>query len=143
MRYLVVCLFAGMGVGNLIMPILSDRFGRKLICLIGCFIHVAAGVTLIFTTNYKAAFSVFILQGFGFTARLVVGYIWFIENIPKTYVATVSCIIFIFDSFASGVTLIYFYEINKDWRFIYGAPLILVFLSALAMLCFNDSPKYY
>ena len=125
--------YGGMTLGDILMPIFSDRCGRKLITIASCLIQVGAGVALIFNTNKTIALYILFIQGFGCTGRMIVGYIWMMENMRAKDLPAATGIAFALNHTCIIISSIYFLLISNDWRFIYGAPLAILFIGAIIM----------
>jgi drug/metabolite transporter (DMT)-like permease len=82
-------------------------------------------------------------MGCGMGARMFVGYVFMCENMRNQDVSKVTIYMFTLDSLSIFVTAMYFRFISKDWRFIFGAALIVLSCSAFAMYQQTEPPKFY
>lgn len=136
--------FIGAIIGSMIVPRLSDIFGRKLFNL-GCtFIHVLACGIVLFTSNLQIAYIGMAMQGFTMLGRALIGIVWLSESMQIKYTTKSTSLLFFIDAFGILYSSIYFKYISKDWSYFYAVPALLSFLAAV-ILCvfFQDSPKFH
>ena len=50
---------------------------------------------------------------------------------------------FVLDSFGIFFASLYFKYVSKNWIYFYGVVAILIFIAAIALCFFEDSPKFY
>ena len=125
--------FAGVVLGSLILPRLSDIYGRRRIALIGNILHVFSGVILLFSTKFSFALFLIFLMGLAMGARVFVGYVFMSENMRNEDVSKVTIYMFVLDSLSIFVSALYFRAISKDWRYVFGIPLLVVCCSTFFM----------
>jgi len=75
--------------------------------------------------------------------RVLVSYIWMAEHMRSDDVSKVTPIMFTFDTLVIFITAMYFWLISKDWRIIYGIPILIQCLVLCLMVFQDESPKFY
>ena len=125
--------FAGVVLSSLILPRVSDIYGRRKVALLGNFLHIIPGVILLFSTRFYFGLFLIFIMGCGMGARVFVGYVLMTESMRSEDVSKVTIYMFTIDSLSIFVAAMYFRFICKDWRFIYGAALIVLSCSAFAL----------
>ena len=72
--------FFGLVIGALIMPRLSDNYGRKKISLSGTFGHIISGIGILFSSSLIFSLLMSFILGFCLSGRALVGYCWLTEH---------------------------------------------------------------
>ena len=72
--------FAGVVVSSLIMPRLSDNFGRKKLTLIGTSGHFLCAIGILCSKSLNFSLAMTFLLGFNMGGRVLVGYCWLSEH---------------------------------------------------------------
>lgn len=72
--------FAGVAIGSLILPRLSDIHGRKKIAVIGNMLHLVAGSLILISKSMQFTLLLIFVMGMGMGGRVFVGYIFMTEN---------------------------------------------------------------
>jgi len=81
-------------------------------------------------------------MGFAMSGRVFVTYAWLIENLRSKDVSKATSIMFFIDALGIFNSTLYFKYISKDWKYIYGMPLICLLVTAFSFAYENESPKY-
>lgn len=135
--------FIGLVIGSVILPRLSDNYGRRRLALFGILLHVFGGINILFTTNLTWALINCWMMGFGTAGRMFVMYVWLVENLRQNEASKVTSIMFFFDSLAIFNAAIFFRFIGNDWRYIFGIPMLGLLITGIVFFRQNESPKYY
>jgi MFS family permease len=108
----------------LILPRLSDRIGRRKVALFGNILHFIA--CFWFLWNKEVNFSLFLmfLIGLAMAARAFVGFLFMTENMRIKDYSYATASMFTIDSLGILISSLYFKSISKDWRGLFGIPLI-------------------
>ena len=87
---------------------------------------------------------IFISFSFGLTSpsRLVIGWVYFLELIPKKQRTLVACIYTIIDSLVYMSITIYFWVISKHWFYIILVGYVLSIITAVLMWFLPESPVF-
>ena len=72
--------FAGVVLGSLIFPRLSDIWGRKKLAALGNALHLISGIVILFSHSLPLALSMNFLMGLGCAGRTFVGYVWMCQH---------------------------------------------------------------
>jgi len=114
----------------LVIPRLSDHYGRKRVALSGTFLHLTAACGILFTTNVNVALLMNFFSGFAMPGRVFVGYAWMTGHMLESDVSKATAILMACDSAGILVASLYFEFISKDWRWIYLGPILILTLSS-------------
>lgn len=133
--------FVGVTTGSLILPRLSDKYGRRIIALVGNSLHLISGV--LFLISHSLNFSLFLifLMGIGMGGRVFVGYIFMTENMRIADSPKATAAMFTFDAMNLAISAMYF-KYNKDWHNLFGIPLLFLAFAITAMFLEEDTPKF-
>jgi putative MFS transporter len=135
--------FAGIVVGSLTLPRLSDYYGRKKIFLISGILHLILCIITIFSNNFYVSIIIMFFVGIVFAGRTFVGYIWMNEFMRIEDASTVTIIIFFSEGLAILFSSLYFLYLSKDWRGIFALPLIPMTVGLFFLFQKTDAPKFY
>ena len=114
--------FAGVVVSSLIMPRLSDNYGRKKLSLFGTIGHFFFSIGILCSTSLNFSLAMTFMVGFSMGGRVLVGYCWLTEHMFVDSVKYVTATMFFFDSAGILVATIYFKFISKNWIYLFAAP---------------------
>jgi MFS family permease len=108
-------LFLGWAISCLIIPRLSDSYGRKKVfCISVVFNHIVWFLTLFSTNLYLTTFLMLCL-GFMSVGRLSVAYFLLLEYTPKRWQSLVGSVPHIFHNLIAIVLCMYFGYVSKYW----------------------------
>ena len=135
--------FSGIVGASLILPKLSDKYGRKPITLIGSIFAVAASFICIFGRSVPVLYLSQFMQGFGMSGRQHVGYLYMAEHFTKNDVAIATGVFFAIDSLSTGFAAVYFQYISDDWRYLLSISTGSVALATFFLFCQDETPKFH
>ena len=133
--------FAGVTSGSLILPRLSDQYGRRKVALIGNLLHLFPGILFLFSHSLNFSLFLIFIMGIGMGGRVFVGYIFMTENMRIADSPKATAAMFTFDAMNLAISAVYF-KYNKDWHNLFGIPLLLLAFAIIAMLLEEDTPKF-
>lgn len=134
--------FLGMILGSLVVPKLSDVYGRKPIVLVATVVQILALCMNLLGTDINMLLLMHFCQGVSWCGRGTVGYMMMMENVPKSKAVTATTAYYIGNCQAILMALVYFRFMGKDWRVPYAFATIAL-LPALIHLCLiPETPKY-
>lgn len=81
--------------------------------------------------------------GFSMAARAFVGYLFMTENMRIKDFSYATAVMFTIDSLGILISSIYFKHISRNWKGLFGFPLILQFIATVAMYYEKETPKFY
>lgn len=135
--------FAGLVLGSLILPRLSDKLGRKKLSALGGMLHVLSSLVILSTSSIQLAFAMIFVSGFAFAGRVFVGYVWMTEHMRVQDVPKATAAMFAIDSLCIMNAAIYFQYISKDWTYFFAVPVFGMLLTTLYLIFFvSESPKF-
>lgn len=126
--------FAGLVVGSIIFPRMSDIYGRKWISVVGNILHIAACIVILFSHSLELSMAMNFLVGVAVGSRAFVGYVWMSEYMRIKDVAKVTSLVFLFDSMCIFNASILFKFITKDWRALFGVPIAIHIVAMIWLL---------
>ena len=135
--------FAGVVASSLIIPRLSDIYGRRKFFIFGISLHILTAFILLISRSLELSLIMIFFQGIAMTARAFVGFAWFTENLPVKSSAKVTSIMFGVDGLCIFMAAIWFKYISKEWTGFYVIPLSLFCLIWIWNLFQKETPKYY
>jgi MFS family permease len=134
--------FGGVTTGSLILPRLSDKFGRRIMALTGNLLHLVPASIFMLSHNLNFSLLCIYIMGIGMGGRVFVGYIFMSENMRVKDVPKATAIMFTLDALCLGIAAIFFNKISKDWQYLFGIPLLFLSCAIIAMICEEDTPKF-
>jgi putative MFS transporter len=117
--------FAGLVLGSLILPRLSDIYGRRKIALIGNYMHMIPATIFLVSHNLKVSFLMIFIMGIAMGGRVFVGWVWMSENMRIKDASRATATMFTVDAMCIFVAAVYFYWISKDWEFLFAFPMLI------------------
>lgn len=124
--------FAGVTSGSLIIPRLSDKFGRRKMAILGNMLHLVPGALFMLSHNLNFSLFLIYIMGIGMGGRVFVGYINMSENMRAKDVPKATAIMFTLDALCLGISAIYFNKISRDWHLLFGFPLLFLSFAIIA-----------
>ena len=107
--------FAGWTISCLIIPRISDLYGRKIMTLTTVSISTLIYLGLILSKNLDLSIALLFFYGLMLSGKTINTYVYLLELVPKKYQAYVGTVFL----FADGTTTIwislYFRYISKNW----------------------------
>jgi MFS transporter, putative metabolite:H+ symporter len=134
--------FAGVVIGSLVLPRLSDIYGRRKIAIIGNYMHLIPGSIFLMTQDFYLSLLLIFFMGIAMGGRVFVGYVWMSENMRVKDVSKATAAMFTIDALAIYVAAVYFKR-HKDWTLLFGIPLLIQCFAIVGLLLQFDSPKFY
>ena len=132
----------GLCISSLIIPRLSDIYGRKKFTLFGTAMHVFVCILMLMSNSLEFSLVLIFTLGVTMVARVFVGFVWVSEHLMIKDVSKMTVIIFTIDALGIFFASLYFQHF-KDWRYSFGMPLIGVVLGVIGTSFQYDSPKYH
>ena len=105
--------FAGIVISCLIIPRLSDIYGRKWFAIFGSSLHILSALVIIFSTSFKLTLFCLFMVGFAMGARCFVGYAFITEHMKQSDSAKVTSATFFLDSMGIFFASLYFKYISR------------------------------
>lgn len=115
--------FTGFAIGSLILPPISDKFGRKNY-FVGCLIVALAAfiaMLLIIGHDEKYMYTYIVLMfiiGLQQGGRYTIGYCYMMEMAPANYHGMMGTMWGISETFVYMVDTLYFRYVSKQWRYV-------------------------
>jgi MFS family permease len=81
--------------------------------------------------------------GFGMAGRMFVGFVYLSEHLKKEDVAKATAVMFVIDALCIFWSALYFKFISKDWKYLYGLTLFMLFISTCLLILQDETPKFY
>ena len=100
--------FLGSMFGSLIVPRLSDVYGRKPFVISCSILHVIASVVILMNNDLNTCYFMIFIQGFCMPGRGIIGYVWLTESIRIDQTTKCTSILFTLDSFGIFLASLYF-----------------------------------
>ena len=136
-------LFVGFAVSCLILPRYSDMYGRRPFYIVGLIGQVVVWIGLLFTTNLKLFYVFSFLFGCTVTGRFTLGYVCYIETIPKPYQKIMSLLVNGTDTVSILIATIYFAFIGRSWFVVQIIGIVQSLIGlALALMYRQESPRF-
>ena len=134
--------FAGYTTSAVILPRLSDLFGRKIIYFISMTGHLLVYLVFLISRSLTLNIAMMVLFGFFSLGRASVGYIYMQEMMPTAQQTIVGTTLQVLNGMIQIFGCIYFYFISKYWLWfeIFGWCLNLIVVLCLYFI--PESPKY-
>ena len=76
------CFFFAVVISSLLFTPLADKFGRRVVCLLGIAISCLAQTVLLFSTSRVFTYALIFVIGLAMPPRIFVGYIYAMEFLP-------------------------------------------------------------
>ena len=112
--------FTGYAIGNLIVPPMSDHYGRKNIFVCNMIVSLLSFVAvLLFPSDYNYIYAiivVFFIGGFNSSGRMMVGYCYMIEMAPTKHRSWMCTVWDLHDGTMMIWVTLYYRYVSKDWR---------------------------
>ena len=134
--------FIGWTVGALVIPSLSDRYGRKLMILISNLIHLCAVGGILLSNSLLTLYLSFFALGFKATGAMHITYIYINEVVRKDKRAIYSTIACLTDCCNTMALPFYYYTVSDYIPLLIGNIALVLLLSALTILRIPESPRY-
>lgn len=135
--------FAGVVISSLILPRLSDIYGRRLISILSIFLHIFAGCTILNTKSLTISLIANFLMGIAMSGRAFVGWAWMVEHMASKDAPWTTSIVLSLDAASIFMASLWFQYISKDYTIFYGLPLIILAVVVIYRLFQSETPKYY
>ena len=116
--------FVGLVIGSIVLPRLSDIYGRKKVMIFGNLLHIIPCVVFLLSKDVNISFLMMTITGAGMASRVFVGYVWMTENMRIKDVPKCTAFMLTMDSLCICIATIYFQFISKDWKYLFGVPLL-------------------
>ena len=126
--------FSGGVIASLILPRLSDIYGRRMISISGIFLHIIAGAIIVTSSNLNISLAANFCMGLAMAGRIFVGWVWMAEHMRAIDIPFVTSVMFSIDALCIFDAAIWFQYISKDYTYFYVIPLILLTLILLFRL---------
>ena len=120
--------FAGAVISSLIVPRISDKYGRKLITIIGLMAHMVGATVILFSHSLKNSLTMILLIGFAMGGRCFVGYAFMTEHMRTKDASKVTSATFFVDSLGIFVASIYFKFISKNWQGLWAFAMLMLII---------------
>lgn len=133
--------FVGVTSGSLILPRLSDKYGRRKMALLGNLLHIIPAILFLISHNLNFSLLLILIMGVGMSGRVFVGYIFMTENMRIADSPKATAGMFTFDAMNLAISAVYFKN-NKDWHNLFGIPLVFLAFAIIAMILEEDTPKF-
>ena len=124
------------------LPRLADVYGRKKIFAYGMAVQSIFYTVLMFTNNFYVMLVTTFCFGLLASIRQVIGFVFFLELMPKNTQTTVACIFTIIDGLTYLVVSMYFWVISKHWFYIIFVAYIFQIVGAVLSWFLPESPVY-
>lgn len=132
----------GVVISALIMPRMSDIYGRKKIAISGSIGHFLASLVILSSHSLNLSLTMTFILGFMMGGRVLVGYCWMTEHMNSKNVPKVTALMFLCDSIGIFVAALYFRFISKNWVYCFLAPQFFLFIAICGSLKQTESPKF-
>lgn len=123
--------FAGWTISCPIIPVLSDKYGRKWIALTCVFFQLICLMVMIYSTEISLTIAMSFLNGFLCSGRCSVVFVYMSEFLTPHYTNTASLVFNFVDGSTCLWMSIWLEFINKHWKYL---PYVGVVENALAFL---------
>lgn len=135
--------FTGLLLGSFVFPRLSDIMGRRKVALVGNILHFVS--CFVFMWQKELNFGLFLtfVIGFSMAARAFVGYLFMTENMRIKDFSYATAVMFTIDSLNIFFSSMYFKHVSRNWRGLYGIPLIFHFVAIVLMYFEKETPKFF
>ena len=139
--------FAGFAISSLIVPVLSDKYGRRNIFLWSIFTSwVVLAVLLILPSGYNWIYFIiflFLITGLQSSGRTSIGYCYFMEIAPERYGSYLGTGWNMSEGMVYIYLTIYFRWISKDWWYTIAFGLVLQTITIVFLIVYSrESPKW-
>ena len=139
--------FTGYAIGNLIIPVLSDHYGRKKIFVCNMLVRLFSFISLLLLPNdYNCIYiimAIFFIGGFNSAGRMMVGYCYMIEMAPTKDRSWMCTVWDIHDGTMMIWVTIYYVYVSKNWRpTLYWASIVQSVTIILISCFLPESPKW-
>jgi len=135
--------FVGLLVGCLIVPRLSDLYGRFRLLLLGNMLHISTSLLILTTSNIHVALVLIFLLGLAMSGRTIVMYIWMSEQLTTRDNSVWTPLMFSLDTSIVLFSALYFRFVSKDYRYFYGVPIVFHALTLIFVTQEDESVKFY
>ena len=134
--------FIGVIVGALVIPSLSDKYGRKLMILVSNAIHLIAVGGILFSSSLFSLYLSFFALGSKATGAMHITYIYMNEVVRKDKRAIYSTLACLMDCCNTLALPLYYYSFSDYIPLFIGNISLVLFLSALTIFLIPESPRY-
>ena len=139
--------FATYAVGNVVLPPLADKYGRKKIlvaCLCVCLFSYISILLLPYEEwSIYAIIAIFGIGGFNSAGRIIVGYCFMMEFAPKKVSGWLSTIWLMHDCLPVVFTVLCYRYVSSDWHYtLYWASLLQAITLFNIIFFIPESPKW-
>ena len=128
--------FAGILTTILIVPILTDKCGRKYNAVINNFLLIIVVIGIILASDITTLYVLLFLAGATFGGRLIAGLNWLVEYMPTRYKETVMFIKMLSGSFTIILLTVFFQFGTKHYVIIAWTSVSLAFIGTSYTLIF-------
>ena len=108
-------IFTGFAVSCLILPKFADMYGRRPFFIGGLIAQLIIWVCALMTTNLYIFYVLSFLFGCTITARYTLGFVCYIETIPRAYQKSMTLMINMTETVSILVATLYFAFIGRSW----------------------------
>ncbi len=124
----------GFGVSQLIYGSLADKFGRKIVILVGMLIYISASIFCVLTTNIDTLIWLRLLQGIGAASGMAISRAIIADVFPPQQMGRVFAIVFTFVGISPAIATViggflteyFMWQSNFIFLFIIGTVLLLL-----------------
>ena len=128
--------FAGILTTILVVPIMTDKCGRKYIAVINNFILIIVTIGIMLATDITTLYVLLFLAGATFGGRLIAGLNWLIEYMPARIKELVMFVKMIAGSITIILLTLFFQFGTKHWIVIAWTVVVFSFIGTLYTLIF-------
>lgn len=134
--------FVGWAFAALILPRLSDIYGRKYLYLTAMTIQCTFWLVILFSRSLNLTIAMMFFFGMGSLGRSAIGFLYLMELLPQTKQTFVASILAIVKFQSTTFVALYFLYVSKYWF-----PLEAFMCGSNALICISilflpESPKF-
>ncbi|TNV80292.1 hypothetical protein FGO68_gene6246 [Halteria grandinella] len=134
--------FAGITSSALIIPRLSDLYGRRIVYFVSMVGHLLAYFVMLVSQSLDLTLAMMLLFGFFSLGRASIGYIYMQELTPTKQQTVVGTLVQVGTGLVQILAAVYFAFISKQWQYYQFLGWTLNLLVVISLYWIPESPKY-
>ena len=136
-------MFLGWAISAVVLPRLSDIFGRRIIFIVSMAIQTVAFLGFFFLHSFELFLACMFIFGVASVGRCSISYLYLLDLLPSNRQVFYGTLLQSMNALSAIVGALYFWQISKNWLWICIFACSLGFIAMMgAIFILPESPKF-